>query len=136
MSARLWPVAESAQADYEQLREIVLAGGELGEVLAARRFDRRGLAGLISWPSAEPTYLGSLIGADRTAWCGRDDPASSGCTTPSRSCSAFPLRARCCGRWASESRSLRTGVDRAPAGARHGRLAARGVMRGRRGPEA
>jgi hypothetical protein len=74
VSGRFWPVAEPAQADYEQLREIVLAGGELGEILAARRFARRGLAGLISWPSAEPTYLGSLVGARRPPWCGCEDP--------------------------------------------------------------
>ena len=74
MSGRFWPVAEPAQADYEQLREIVLAGGELGEILAARRFARRGLAGLISWPSAEPAYLGSLVGARRPPWCGCEDP--------------------------------------------------------------
>jgi hypothetical protein len=29
---------------------------------------------LISWPAAEPDYLGSLIGADRPAWCGTEDP--------------------------------------------------------------
>ena len=52
----------------------MLAGGELGEVLAARRFVRRGLAGLISWPQAEPAYLGSVIGAGRPPWCGREDP--------------------------------------------------------------
>ena len=74
MSARFWPIAEPAQADYEQLRAIVLAGGELGDILAARRFARRGLAGLISWPSAEPAYLGSVIGAPRPAWCGSEDP--------------------------------------------------------------
>ena len=74
MSGRFWQIAESAQADYEQLRAIVLAGGELGEILAARRFARRGLAGLISWPSAEPAYLGSVIGARRPAWCGCEDP--------------------------------------------------------------
>lgn len=74
MSRRFWPIAEPAQADYEQLREIVLAGGELGEFLAARRFARRGLAALISWPSAEPAYLGSVIGASRPAWCGCQDP--------------------------------------------------------------
>jgi len=72
--SRLWPIAEPAQADYEQLRELVLAGGELGELLAARRFERRGLAGLISWPSAEPAYLGSVIGALRPPWCGGEDP--------------------------------------------------------------
>lgn len=74
MSARFWPVSEPAQADYEQLREIALAGGELGDILAARRFARRGLAGLISWPSAEPAYLGSLLGARRPPWSGAEDP--------------------------------------------------------------
>jgi hypothetical protein len=54
VSGRCWPIVESAQADYEQLRELVLTGGELGELLAARRFERRGLAGLISWPVASP----------------------------------------------------------------------------------
>jgi hypothetical protein len=74
VSGRFWPVGEPAQADYEQLREIVVAGGQVGEILAARRFARRGLAGLISWPSAEPGYLGSLVGAGRPAWCGGEDP--------------------------------------------------------------
>jgi len=32
------------------------------------------LAGLISWPQAEPAYLGSVIGAGRPPWCGREDP--------------------------------------------------------------
>ena len=72
--SRLWPIAEPAQADYEQLREIVLRGGELGELLAARRFERRGLPGLISWPAAEPAYLVSVTGAPRPAWCGAEDP--------------------------------------------------------------
>jgi hypothetical protein len=69
-----WPIAEPAQADYEQLREIVLAGGELGELLAARRFERRGLAGLVSWPAAEPAFLGQVFGAPRPAWSGAEDP--------------------------------------------------------------
>jgi Thiamine pyrophosphate enzyme, N-terminal TPP binding domain/Recombinase/Recombinase zinc beta ribbon domain len=75
VSDRFWPIAEPAQDDYEQLREIVLQGGELGEILAARRFARRGLAGLISWPSAEPAYLGSVTGARRPAWCGIPSPS-------------------------------------------------------------
>ena len=29
----------TAQTDYEQLRAVVLAGGELGELLTARRFE-------------------------------------------------------------------------------------------------
>ena len=74
MSGRFWPIAEPAQADYERLRELVLTGGELGELLAARRFERRGLAGLISWPTAEPAYLASVIGAPRPRWCGTEDP--------------------------------------------------------------
>ena len=75
--SRLWPIAEPAQADYEQLREIVLAGDELGDLLAARRFERRGLAGLISWPTAEPAFLASVIGAPRPPWCGTEDPRAA-----------------------------------------------------------
>jgi hypothetical protein len=74
VSGRFWPIAEPAQADYEQLRELVLTGGGLGGLLAARRFERRGLAGLISWPASEPAYLGSVIGASRPPWCGAEDP--------------------------------------------------------------
>ena len=74
MSSRFWPVGEPAQADYERLRALALAAEPCDELLAARRFDRRGLAGLISWPRAEPDYLGSLIGATRPAWCGEEDP--------------------------------------------------------------
>jgi hypothetical protein len=74
VSSRFWPVSEPAQADYERLRALVLAGERCGELLAARRFERRGLAGLVSWPQAEPDYLASLIGAGRPAWCGSEDP--------------------------------------------------------------
>lgn len=74
MSTRLWPIAEAAQADYEQLRAATLAGEPIGDLLAARRFARRGLAGLISWPQSEPTYLGSLVGAARPPWSGAEDP--------------------------------------------------------------
>ena len=45
MSGRFWPICDPAQADYERLRAIVLTGGDVGEILAARRFARRGLAG-------------------------------------------------------------------------------------------
>lgn len=74
MSERFWPVAEPAQAVYEQLRALVLAGGQLGDLLSARRLARRGLAGLISWPQAEPAYLGSMVGAARPPWSGSEDP--------------------------------------------------------------
>jgi hypothetical protein len=74
VSERFWPIAEPAQADYEQLRTLVLTGETIDELLAARRLARRGLPGLISWPQAEPAYLGSLIGARRPPWSGSDDP--------------------------------------------------------------
>lgn len=74
MRRELWPVAEAAQADYEALRAAALQG-ELPQVdLAAARFARRGLAGLIAWPTSDPDYLASLLGAERPRWCGREDP--------------------------------------------------------------
>jgi hypothetical protein len=74
VSSRSWPVAEPAQADYEQLRALALAGESCKELLMAGRFERRGLAGLIRWPAAEPEYLGLVVGACRPAWCGSEDP--------------------------------------------------------------
>jgi hypothetical protein len=74
VSGRFWPVAEPAQADYERLRALVLADERVAQQLAARRFERHGLAGLIRWPEAEPAYLGSVLGARRPAWCGAEDP--------------------------------------------------------------
>ena len=74
MSERFWPVGEAAQADYEQLRAAVLAGEALDELLAARRFGRRGLAGLIDWPQSQADYLGCVIGAGRAPWSGAEDP--------------------------------------------------------------
>jgi hypothetical protein len=62
-----WPMGEAAQADYERLREAVLAGERLCS-LAAARFERRGLAGLIAWPTAEPVFGGVLVGAARDRW--------------------------------------------------------------------
>lgn len=74
MSERFWPIAEPTQADYEQLRALVLAGESIDDLLAARRLERRGLPGLISWPQAEPVYLGSVLGALRPPWSGDEDP--------------------------------------------------------------
>ena len=69
MSARLfWPPAEAAQADYEMLRGCVLAGGCLPAGPAAARFARRGLAGLIAWPAAEPDFRAELCGAAQPRW--------------------------------------------------------------------
>ena len=69
-----WPPAEAAQADYEMLRAHVLEHGRLPEVLAAARFARRGLAGLIAWPAAEPDFRAELAGAARPPWTPRADP--------------------------------------------------------------
>jgi len=69
-----WPVGESAQADYETLRRAVLGDGQVPSSLAAAKFTRRGLAGLIHWPTAEPVYSASLVGAPRPAWSPHTDP--------------------------------------------------------------
>ncbi len=68
-----WPAAEAAQCDYEILREAVLAGGQV-LTIAAGRFERRGLAGLIAWPAAEPVFAARLAGAARPAWTPHADP--------------------------------------------------------------
>ena len=72
---RFWPVSEAAQADYENLRRQVLATGALpADCLAAARFARRGLAGLIAWPAAEPVFRAELVSAPRPPWTPYDDP--------------------------------------------------------------
>ncbi len=73
MSHRFWPIGEAAQADYEALREGVLAGHPMSS-LAAARFARRGLAGLIAWPAAEPLFAAIEIGAERPPWTPYADP--------------------------------------------------------------
>ena len=77
MSERFWPVGEAAQADYEALRAAALAGERPRDELAAARLARRGLAGLIAWPHAEPVYLGAVLGAQRPAWSGSEDPCEA-----------------------------------------------------------
>ena len=71
---RFWPVGEAAQADYETLRAHVLATGAMPDSLIAARFTRRGVAGLIAWPSAEPVFDAELLGAHRPPWTPHDDP--------------------------------------------------------------
>jgi hypothetical protein len=63
-----WPPAEAAQFDYETLREHLLEQGTLPGGLAAARFARRGMAGLIAWPAAEPLFISEITGADRPRW--------------------------------------------------------------------
>jgi len=75
VSARVfWPPAEAAQADYEMLRAHLLERGGLPAGLAAARFARRGLAGLIAWPAAEPDFRAELAGAARPPWTPAADP--------------------------------------------------------------
>jgi hypothetical protein len=72
---RFWPVGEAAQADYEALRAHVLSTGAASDSLIAARFARRGLPGLIAWPSsAEPVFDAALLGARRPPWTPHDDP--------------------------------------------------------------
>jgi hypothetical protein len=73
MSHPFWPVSEAAQADYETLRAAVLSDQPM-QSLTAARFARRGLAGLIAWPVAEPVYTALLIGAERAPWTPYADP--------------------------------------------------------------
>ncbi len=75
MSARsFWPPVEPAQIDYEALRAHLLENDRLPEDLAAARFVRRGLAGLITWPVSEPVFAADLRGAARPAWSPHTDP--------------------------------------------------------------
>jgi hypothetical protein len=71
---RFWPAGEAAQGDYEALRAHVLATGAAPDSLAAARFARRGLAGLIAWPAAEPVFRAALLGAPRPPWTPHADP--------------------------------------------------------------
>jgi hypothetical protein len=75
VSARsFWPPAEAAQIDYETLRAQVLEPTRLPLGLAAARFARRGLAGLIAWPNTEPVFVAELLAATRPAWTPHEDP--------------------------------------------------------------
>jgi hypothetical protein len=73
LSRRFWPIGEAAQADYEALRQAVLSGEPMPSWTAAR-FARRGLAGLMAWPAAEPIYTAALVGAERARWTPYADP--------------------------------------------------------------
>jgi hypothetical protein len=73
VSRGFWPVGEAAQADYERLRGLALAGTPAVD-LAARRFERDGLWGLIACPQAAAVYVASVVGAERPAWSPYQDP--------------------------------------------------------------
>lgn len=73
MSRGFWPVGDAAQADYERLRDLALAGVPALDP-AARRFERYGLWGLIACPQAAPTYVARVRGAQHPAWSPYEDP--------------------------------------------------------------
>jgi hypothetical protein len=68
-----WPAGEPAQVDYETLRMAALADDVLSSLTAAR-FARRGLAGLIAWPSAEPVFSATVLASPRPPWTSAADP--------------------------------------------------------------
>jgi hypothetical protein len=68
LARSFWPVNQAAQADYETLRAHVLTTGRLPDSVTAARFTRRGLAGLIAWPTAEPVFTAEVVGARRRPW--------------------------------------------------------------------
>jgi hypothetical protein len=69
-----WPPVDAAQIDYETLRAHVLNHAGMPDDLAAARFGRRGLAGLITWPVSDPIFVAELRGAARPAWSPHSDP--------------------------------------------------------------
>jgi hypothetical protein len=69
----LWPPAEAAQADYEDLRAAFLAGTSLADAAAAR-FAKGGRAALIARPVAEPVYVAVIHDATRHPWTAHSDP--------------------------------------------------------------
>ncbi len=75
--SRFWPSSEPSQHDYERLRSAVVGNGRLPEDLAAARFTRRGLAGLITWPNGETAFSAAVVGALRAAWTPYGDPRRS-----------------------------------------------------------
>jgi hypothetical protein len=135
VSARsFWPPVEAAKVDYETLRAHALEPTGLPEGLAAGRFARRGLAGLIAWPSAEPVFVAELLAATRPAWTPHDDPrvaalrVISSCSTPPHAWIRLPhwhYREGACG----EGGAVCAGVDRVAGRPRHHRLAAAAAAR-------
>jgi hypothetical protein len=64
---------ESAQGDYEALRELALSA-KLLKGGVAERFIHHGLPGLILRPSAINIYTASVRGAARPPWTPHSDP--------------------------------------------------------------
>jgi len=87
-----WPPGEAAQAGYEMLRAHLLEAGGLPAGLAAARFTRCGLAGLIAWPAAEPVFRAERAGAARPPWTRTPTRASRRWRPVISSCPARPAR--------------------------------------------
>jgi hypothetical protein len=64
---------ESAQSDYEVLRELALSAQPLKNS-NAERFIRHGLSGLILCPNANNVFTASVRGATRPPWRPHSDP--------------------------------------------------------------
>jgi hypothetical protein len=94
LARSFWPVAEAAQSDYESLRSHVLTVGALPDSSAAARFSRRGLAGLIAWPAAEPVFRADIVPAQRPTWTPYADPRVDALAAGSPSSSTSPTRRR------------------------------------------
>ena len=70
---QFWPASEPPQVDYETLRDAAVRRVPLVGV-AAGRFARRGLAGLIASPASEAEYEAVVLGAQRPPWTPYADP--------------------------------------------------------------
>ena len=88
-----WPPAEAAQVDYETLRAHLLEHGRLPDGLAAARFARRGLAGLIAWPvSRTGVRRRAARRAPGPAWTPHADPRIDALAAGYQFCSTPPPR--------------------------------------------
>lgn len=71
---RFWPATDSAQLDYEHLREMALAGTLLVGP-QAERFQRGGLMALIKKPTSRaPNLIATLVEVPRPRWSPYEDP--------------------------------------------------------------
>ena len=72
-----WPPVRGGAGRLRDAARAPVDHDRLPDGLAAARFARRGLAGLIAWPAAEPVFVAELIGAARPAWTPHADPRMS-----------------------------------------------------------
>jgi hypothetical protein len=71
---RFWPATDPVQLDYEQLREMAMAGTLLVGP-QAERFQRGGLMALIKRPTSRaPHLIATLVEVPRPRWSPYEDP--------------------------------------------------------------